>query len=91
MIYFSWHNWWMGESTIPVTYKCKGCGYELYRFEKVGQDFYGVRTPSEIKLLYGGRCPRCGRELGKPGLDDVKIKLLPARRRVLSNNMIVVT
>ncbi|MEM0173349.1 MAG: hypothetical protein QXV69_03590 [Sulfolobaceae archaeon] len=52
----------------------------MYKFEKVGQDFYGVRTPSEIKLLYGGRCPQCGRELGKPSLEDVKIRLINKRK-----------
>ncbi|MFP3234563.1 MAG: hypothetical protein RXR08_13200 [Sulfolobaceae archaeon] len=52
----------------PVRYVCRNCGYELYRFEKVGQDFYGVRTPSEVKSMYGGKCPKCGHPLGEPTL-----------------------
>lgn len=42
-------------------------------FEKVGQDFYGVRTPSEIKNQLGGKCPRCGHELGVPDLSDITV------------------
>ena len=60
---------------MPVKYICKNCGYVLYKFERVGQDFYGVRTPSEIKLMYGGMCPRCGHELGTPTIDDIKIRI----------------
>jgi transcription initiation factor TFIIB len=52
----------------PIRYICKNCGYELYRFEEVGQDYYGVRSPSEIKSMFGGKCPRCGHELGDPSL-----------------------
>jgi len=61
-----------------IVYVCKDCGYPLYKFEKVGQDFYGVRTPSEINSIYGGRCPQCGHPLGSVSLDDIKITL---RRR----------
>ena len=50
----------------PIRYTCKSCGYELFIFKKVGQDFYGVRTPTEIKSMYGGKCFRCGHELGEP-------------------------
>ncbi|WP_196770251.1 hypothetical protein [Stygiolobus azoricus] len=53
----------------------------MYKFEKVGQDFYGVRTPSEIKLIYGGKCPKCGHEISAPALEDITIrsrKKLPA-------------
>jgi len=52
----------------PIRYICKSCGYELYKFEKVGQDYYGVRAPSEIKSMFGRKCPRCGHELGEPTL-----------------------
>ncbi|BFH74152.1 hypothetical protein SJAV_20960 [Sulfurisphaera javensis] len=47
----------------------------MYKFDKVGQDFYGVRTPSEIKTIFGGKCPRCGHELSTPTLEDIKIKV----------------
>ena len=50
----------------PIRYICKKCGYEIYRFEEVGQDYYGVRSPSELKSMFGGKCPRCGHELGEP-------------------------
>ncbi len=66
---------------IPVKYRCKNCGYELYKFEKVGQDFYGVRTPSEIKSIYGGRCPKCGHQLEIPNVAEIKISL---RKKIYS-------
>ncbi|MDT7861233.1 MAG: hypothetical protein RRA45_03320 [Saccharolobus sp.] len=60
---------------MPIKYVCKNCGTVLHKFEKVGQDFYGVRTPSEIRSIYGGRCPKCGHELGVPSLNEIKISL----------------
>jgi len=59
----------------PIRYICKSCGYEIYRFEKVGQDFYGVRTPSEIISMYGGKCLKCGHELGAPSLAPGKLEV----------------
>ncbi|MBP1358221.1 MAG: hypothetical protein JZD40_07035 [Sulfolobus sp.] len=47
----------------------------MYKFEKVGQDFYGVRTPSEIKTIFGGKCPKCGHDLSVPTIEDIKIKI----------------
>ncbi|BCS94326.1 hypothetical protein L3N51_01047 [Metallosphaera sp. J1] len=66
---------------MAVVYKCRGCNHVLYSFEKVGQDFYGVRTPSEISSIYGGKCPKCGKRLGSPSVDDVQIKLREKRSR----------
>jgi len=60
----------------PIRYVCKSCGYELHRFEKVGQDVYGVRTPTEIKLIYDGKCPRCGHELGESSLIPGKLEVV---------------
>ena len=60
---------------MPVKYVCKNCGYILYEFERVGQDFYGVRTPSEIRSIFGGICPRCGHELSTPSIEDIKIRI----------------
>jgi transcription initiation factor TFIIB len=54
------------EKLGPITYKCKACDFVLYKFEEVGQDYHGVRTPSEVKSMYAGKCPRCGHELGEP-------------------------
>jgi len=56
------------EKLGPVKYTCRVCDLLLYKFEKVGQDPHGVRTPSEVKSMYGGKCPRCGHELGEPTL-----------------------
>jgi len=43
-------------------------------FVKVGQNSYGVPTPSELASWYGGVCPRCGAPLGKPSLNDIIVK-----------------
>ena len=59
----------------PIRYICKSCGFELFVFKKVGQDFYGVRTPTEIKSMYGGKCFRCGHELGEPSIPSITGKL----------------
>jgi len=56
-----------------VIYKCKGCGSIVYRFERVGQDCYGLPTPSELAARFDGSCPVCGRQLSKPALNDVVI------------------
>lgn len=58
---------------MPVTYRCSRCGYILYSFEKVGQDFYGLPTPSELSVKLGGRCPSCYKELSRPKLDYIKV------------------
>lgn len=58
---------------MPVIYKCKICGSTLYSFEKVGQDFYGLPTPSELATKLGGKCSKCGRNLGAPELDGIKL------------------
>lgn len=57
-----------------MIYVCKACGHLLYVFESVGQDFIGPRAPSEVRLMYAGRCPKCGHVLGIPDLDDVTIR-----------------
>lgn len=58
---------------MPVIYKCGTCGFILYSFEKVGQDFYGMPTPSELATKLGGKCVKCGSTLGVPKLDNIKI------------------
>ncbi|QKQ99420.1 hypothetical protein GWK48_02545 [Metallosphaera tengchongensis] len=67
---------------MAVVYRCRECSHELYRFEKVGQDFYGVRTPSEISSIYGGKCPKCGRRLGVPGEDEIKVSFKKTKRLI---------
>ncbi|ALG97213.1 Zinc finger, TFIIB-type domain protein [Sulfolobales Virus YNP2] len=59
----------------PIRYKCKNCGFELYRFERVGQEVFGIKLPSEVKAMYGGKCPRCGHELGEPSLVPGKLEV----------------
>jgi transcription initiation factor TFIIB len=54
---------------FPVVYKCKNCGTIVYKFERVGQDFAGIRTPYEVKCRYNWKCPSCGKPLDL----DVKV------------------
>ncbi|MCD6324453.1 MAG: hypothetical protein J7L55_05035 [Desulfurococcales archaeon] len=58
---------------MPVVFRCKGCGKPIYVFERVGQDCFGVPSPSELFTRLGGRCPHCGRVLEPPTLDDIRI------------------
>ena len=58
---------------VPVVYRCRQCGYILYVFWRVGQNSYGVLTPSEVISMYGGVCPRCGHPLRRPGLQDLSV------------------
>ena len=59
----------------PIRYTCKNCGFELYKFERPGQEVYGIKTPSEVKAMYGGKCLRCGHELGEPSLVPGKLEV----------------
>ena len=68
---------------MSVIYKCKACGFILYRFEHVGQDYYGIPTPSEIMNWYGGVCPRCNGKLGKPRVSDIRITPIQRVRRAV--------
>lgn len=58
---------------MPVIYRCRVCNSELYLFEKVGQDFYGLPTPSELAVKLGGKCPKCRSELKVVGIEDIKL------------------
>ncbi len=58
---------------MPVMYKCSVCGSELYSFEKVGQDFYGLPTPSELAIKLGGKCPKCRSGLKSAGVENIKL------------------
>ena len=60
---------------MPVVYRCSNCGYILDVFVRVGQNSYGVPTPSEVVARYGGYCPMCGKSLNtKPRLHDVLVE-----------------
>lgn len=58
---------------MPVFYVCKRCGFILYKFEHVGQDYYGLPTPSEIMNWYSGVCPKCNARLERPLLSSIRI------------------
>lgn len=70
---------------MPIVYRCHRCGFILHVFVRVGQNSYGVPTPSELASQFGGICPRCGAPLGKPSLSDIIVKPNGAQelRRVL--------
>ena len=57
---------------MPVVYRCSHCGRVLYVHWRVGQNSYGVPTPSEIIARNGGVCPYCGHRLGRPSIDDIE-------------------
>jgi len=56
-----------------VIFRCKKCGKPIYVFEKVGQDCFGVPSPSELFMRLGGKCPHCGRTLIKPSLENIRL------------------
>ena len=67
---------------MPIVYRCSRCGFILHVFVKVGQNSYGVPTPSELANQYGGVCPRCGKPLNtKPSLDDIRV--YPDKSRIV--------
>ncbi|ALL01351.1 hypothetical protein Pyrde_1305 [Pyrodictium delaneyi] len=59
---------------VPIVYRCRTCGFILHVFVKVGQNSYGIPTPSELSSQFGGICPRCGSMLNTPTLNDIVIK-----------------
>ncbi len=59
---------------MVVIYRCKNCGFILHKFVRVGQDFYGLPTPTELITKYNGRCPNCGSKLKVPTLNDIILK-----------------
>ncbi|MEM0380422.1 MAG: hypothetical protein QXX35_04980 [Desulfurococcaceae archaeon] len=59
---------------MPIRYVCKKCGYVLWSFERVGQDYFGVPSPEDIIRIYGV-CPRCKSDLSIPRLEDIVIDL----------------
>jgi len=61
---------------LPVKYICNNCGYVLWSFERVGQDYYGVPTPEEVIRVHGGICPRCKKDLVFNGIEDIVIEPL---------------
>lgn len=58
---------------LVVIFRCRNCGTILFRFSRVGQDFYGLPTPEELRARIGGKCPICGTIPIKPTADNVLI------------------
>lgn len=76
---------------MPVKYRCRHCGYVLWEFKHVGQDCYGLPTPTEVMNVYGGICPNCKRELRSPGLNDIKIRYHPGKPSAFGEEGLVIT
>lgn len=60
---------------MPIVYRCGNCGYIFHVFLRVGQNSYGVPTPSELASMYGGVCPRCGKPINTHPDPDLDIEL----------------
>lgn len=58
---------------MPVIYRCSSCNHVLYEFLKVGQDSYGLPTPSELIAKIGDHCPNCGKKLKTPTIENIKV------------------
>ena len=52
-------------------------------FKKVGQDFYGIPSPSEVISWFGGSCPVCGKELRTPSLNNIIVMNFKAVAKLL--------
>ena len=59
---------------MPIRYICKKCRFILYEYKRV--QWPGLPSPSDIISLFNGKCPRCGRKLEPPDIDDIKVKPL---------------
>jgi len=68
---------------VAVLYVCRGCDTVVYQFTRVGQDSFGLPTPRELMLRISSKCPKCGRELGIPGVNDIVILRKGEARRLL--------
>ncbi|HWQ16567.1 MAG TPA: hypothetical protein VNL13_01870 [Sulfolobales archaeon] len=68
---------------MAVLYVCRGCDEVIYVFSRVGQDSFGLPTPSELRGRVSSKCPKCGRELGAPGINDVIIVRRGELRKIL--------
>jgi len=57
---------------MPIKYICKKCGSVIFEFTNIGQDYFGIRTPSSLVHQFK-KCPHCGRNL--LDYNDVVIKV----------------
>ncbi len=58
---------------MPIVYRCKNCGYVFHYLEKVGQDYIGVPSVTEVLGRYGYTCPKCKSRLSPPSQNDILI------------------
>ncbi len=58
---------------MPVIFRCSACGSVIYVFKRVGQDCFGLPSPTELINRLGGVCPNCGNTLSVPKISDIKI------------------
>ncbi len=58
---------------MPVLFRCKHCSSIIFIFERVGQDCFGLPSPTELINKFNGVCPHCGSKLSIPSLEDIKI------------------
>ncbi len=58
---------------MPVIFRCSSCGSVIYVFKRVGQDCFGLPSPTELINRLGGVCPKCGSALSIPKISDIKI------------------
>jgi len=59
---------------VPIVFRCRNCGHVIYVFRHVGQDYFGIPTPSELVNRVTMVCPRCGRVLTtRVRLEDVRV------------------
>jgi len=58
---------------MPVIFRCGKCNTIIYKFERVGQDCFGLPTPSELLVMFNSKCPSCGKRLKLPDIDDIVI------------------
>lgn len=72
---------------MPLVYRCSNCGYVLHYLERVGQDFVGVPSITEVLSRYGFTCPKCKNKLSKPSQEDI---IITSVRVAASKNMMPV-
>ncbi len=70
---------------MPIYYVCRKCGEVIYRFTKVGQDSFGVPTPYELRERVSSTCPKCGKYISDPSLDDIVILKRGYAYRILNS------
>jgi len=66
---------------LPIVYRCKNCGYVLHYLQKVGQDYIGIPSVSEVMSKHGYICPKCKSKLSRPSQDDIIITTVAVAKK----------